>query len=358
MHRERLARLLEDRGYDECWLARPPNFAWLARGDNRVDRHAEMGVAAAGFDGTTLTVLTDTIEADRLRAEELPGNPTVETVPWYEATLPEAIAARASGDVLADVDVPGADRFDASELRQPLTDDDVATYRELGREAAVALESTCREFDPTTTEREAAAAITAALARRGIDAPVVLVGGERRAALHRHYTPAEEPLEGYVLCSVTAYRDGLYASLTRTVAFDPPEWLAERHRAAARVEATALAATRRVGRAGGTAGDVFDAIRRAYRECGHPGEWREHHQGGAAGYAGREWFATPDGDEAVWLPMGYAWNPTVQGTKSEDTHLVSDGDLEALTTTGAWPTERVEPVGDGPALERPVPLGR
>jgi hypothetical protein len=143
----------------------------------------------------------------------------------------------------------------------------------------------------------------------------------------------------------------LYASLTRTVAFDPPEWLAERHRAAMRVEVTALAATQAAatGSLGGAntdgmSKDVFVAIREAYDSLGFEHEWRQHHQGGATGHAAREWVATPDGADPIFEPMAYAWNPTVRGAKSEDTHLVVDNQTETLTKTGSWPTQEVEPV--------------
>ncbi|MEF8840999.1 MAG: hypothetical protein V5A62_05175 [Haloarculaceae archaeon] len=60
----------------------------------------------------------------------------------------------------------------------------------------------------------------------------------------------------------------------------------------------------------GTAADVFDAIRDAYAAFDHRGGWREHHQGGATGFAGREWFATPGSETSLTLPTAYAWNPT------------------------------------------------
>ena len=40
------------------------------------------------------------------------------------------------------------------------------------------------------------------------------------------------------------------------------------------------------------AGDVFAEIQAAYGAVDHPDEWRRHRQGGAAGFAGREWIAT------------------------------------------------------------------
>ncbi|APW98580.1 peptidase [Halobiforma lacisalsi AJ5] len=367
--RERLEAYLEAEGLDAVWFARPNSFAWLTGGSNVVDREGDTGIAAIGYerDGSALRLVTNNVEADRLVAEELPDvapdEVVVERDPWYESSLPEQIAARVDEDegVAADVELPGRETVtvDASRLRQPLTESDLERYRALGRETARAVESVCRELQSGDTEHEVASALRVALSARGIEAPVVLVGGGERARQYRHYTPTEAELGDYALVSVTAERAGLHASCTRTVAFDPPAWLDERHEAAARVEATALAATQVAATSGGneaadtdidadasagTAGDVFAAIQAAYDAVGYDGEWEHHHQGGAAGFDGREWVATPDHEGPVTAPMAYAWNPTVQGAKSEDTVLVTDERVEALTATGDWPTTTVEAV--------------
>ena len=381
MHSEKRARLdafLDEEDLEAIWFARPPSFAWLTGGDNTVDRAGDVGVAAVGYDGDGLSVVADDIEAPRLRDEELPDGVSVESYEWFDATLAEAVAKRSPKPAATDFDVPGSsfEPADAADLRQPLTEEDVEAYRILGRETAAAVEAVCRDLAPDDTEREVAADLRGRLARRGIDSPVALVGGEARAQRYRHYTPTAASIGGYALLSVTARRGGLHASCTRTVAFDPPEWLAERHAAACAVEVSALAATRAVGDEdgdgettprpdAGTAGDVFAAVQSAYAEVGWDGEWRRHHQGGAAGFAGREWLATPGSTERVALPMGYAWNPTVEGAKSEDTVLVTDEGCEALTATGDWPVRSVEAVGaleDGTdlalELERPEILRR
>ncbi|MFC7185645.1 M24 family metallopeptidase [Halorubrum yunnanense] len=360
---DRLDAYLDERGLEAVWFAKPNGFAWLTGGDNAVDDDADVGVAAAGYDGA-LRAITDNVEAERLADEELPDAAAVESFPWHAHSLADAVAERSPAPAAADFDVPGFERADASRLRQPLTDDDVERYRELGREAAAAVETVCRNLEPEDPEYEVAAGIDISLASRDVDTPVVLVGGAERAQRFRHYTPSDATLGDYALVSVTAERAGLYASLTRTVAFDAPDWLEERHRAAARVEATALAATEAAaageltGEVDGadaapdTAGDVFEAIREAYAAVGFADEWENHHQGGAAGFAGREWFAAPGSDEPVRRPMGYAWNPTVRGTKSEDTHLVAPDFTETLTKTGQWPTHEVEPVDvDGISTE-------
>lgn len=354
----RLDAFLAERGHAAVWFARPDGFAWLTGGDNAVDRAGDVGVAAAGYDGDGVTVVTNNVEGPRLRAEELPEDTRVETYAWHESSLAAAVAQRSPEPAAADFDVPGFERVDASALRQPLTPGDVDRYRALGTETAAAVEGVCRDAAPGDTERTVAADLRGALAARGIDASVALVGGAERARRYRHYTPQGVQLGGYALVSVTATRGGLYASCTRTVAFDPPAWLRERHLAAANVETTALAATRAHGRRGGTAGDAFAAIQDAYADLGYPDEWREHHQGGAAGYAGREWVATPDSAAPLELPMAYAWNPMVRGAKSEDTVLVDDDGYEALTATGEWPTRAVEAVGFDLTLQRPGVLVR
>ncbi|WP_049920955.1 M24 family metallopeptidase [Halopiger djelfimassiliensis] len=360
--RERLETYLETRDLDAVWFARPNSFAWLTGGNNVVDRETDAGVAAVGYDGSDVRIVTNNIEADRIAAEELPDldadSVSIERFSWHASSLSEAIAGRVGTDERAgaDVDVPGLERIDPTPLRQPLTERDRERYRKLGRETAAAVESVCRELRAEDTEHEVASALRVALSARNIEAPVVLVGGSERAPQYRHYTPTRTELGEYALISVTAQRAGLHASCTRTVAFDPPEWLEQRHEAAARVEATALAATRAEATIGGTAGDVFAAIQEAYDAVGHAGEWENHHQGGAAGFAGREWIATPDSDAPVETPMAYAWNPTVEGAKSEDTVLVTDDELTVLTTTDDWPTTTVEAVGRDLEIERPAVL--
>jgi len=343
---DRLDQYLGTAGLEAVWFARPNSFAWLTGGgDNVVDRAGDIGVAAAGYDGEEIRVVTDNIEAQRLRDEELGSDVPVETFDWHAKSLADAVAETSPTPAAADFDVPGFEPVDATHLRQPLTDAQLEQYRELGRDTADAVEAVARNVEPSHTELDVTAVLRQKLEGRGIATPVVLVGSAERAQSYRHYTSTDAELGDYALISVTAQRNGLHVSTTRAVAFDPPAWLAERTRKATRVETSALAATQAVGREGGTAGDVFAAIQDAYAEVGWEGEWQNHHQGGAAGFAGREWIATPGHESEVALPQGYAWNPTIDGAKSEDTYLVSDDDIELLSATGDWPTETVSAVG-------------
>jgi Xaa-Pro dipeptidase len=53
--------------------------------------------------------------------------------------------------------------------------------------------------------------------------------------------------------------------------------------------------------------------------------------------------------------QAFAWNPTITGTKVEDTVLLRDGQLESITLTKGWPSIRIQAQGqviDAPAVLR------
>jgi Xaa-Pro dipeptidase len=76
--------------------------------------------------------------------------------------------------------------------------------------------------------------------------------------------------------------------------------------------------------------------------------------GGPAGYEPREYIATPDSDDVVSAGQTYAWNPSITGTKSEDTILVGEEENEVLTSIDGWPTLSV--IVGGETFERPAIL--
>src|ERR671921_686193 len=71
--------------------------------------------------------------------------------------------------------------------------------------------------------------------------------------------------------------------------------------------------------------------RRFYAEAGFPEGWRDHHQGGMAGYASREIIATPTTHEEIEQGQAFAWNPSLVGAKAEETFVLSPDGPEVLT---------------------------
>ena len=89
--------------------------------------------------------------------------------------------------------------------------------------------------------------------------------------------------------------------------------------------------------AGVTGAELFRAAAKAYADAGFPSEELRHHQGGAIGYRSREWIAHPHSTETVQARQAFAWNPTITGTKVEETVLVTERGLEMLTSSPDWP---------------------
>jgi Xaa-Pro aminopeptidase len=220
-------------------------------------------------------------------------------------------------------------------LRRALAPEEVERYRAAGADAAAAFVEALDTLRPEQSELDAAGALAGKLHALGFTTPVVLVGGEARAPVHRHPLPTRERVGSFALLAVTAEREGLYTSMTRIVSFGPPPpELARAVRTAAEVDAAVLAASR----PGTTLGDLFRVLEHAYAQHGVDGEWRRHHQGGLTGYNGREVFATPGNETRLPDTCAVAWNPSVTGGgKSEDTALVTADGVQVITRTSALP---------------------
>ena len=320
---------------DAVVLRRPANFAWYTGGaDSKVDHVAQEGVADLIVRADSQLVLTSTIEAPRMRAEQTPDIEVVE-YPWHEDR------AAAHRDVLGDTRVgsdlglPGT--LDLSDeiarLRRTLDPDAVESLRAVGRDTAAAMADAAATVEAGMTEHEAAAALAAACRRRGLTATVLLAAADERIALYRHPLPAGATIERRAMLVASAERGGLYANLTRMVEFEEPDpELAGRLRACDEILSRLREEATRPGR---TLADAFADCRRFYADAGFPDEWRLHHQGGLTGYGSRELIATPSTDHVIEPGQAFAWNPSITGAKAEETFVLTATGPELLA--GAAP---------------------
>lgn len=343
---------LNAHGLDAVVLSRRPHFAWFTAGGlNHVSTAADVGAASLLVTRERALCLTNNIEAPRIAAEDLDGL-EIELVAWD--WWDETAAARHWSHwlkglaVAVDAPVPAAGRDlplldgDFEQLRMQLNEAEIARYRQLGPEVGEALESACRQAHPGMSEHELAAGIAAALRERAIRAPVILVANEERVRKFRHPLPTAAKFNRYGMGVCCAEREGLYISVTRLFSFVPiGDDLRRRHEAVSAVDAAMIAATR----PGATLGDVFAVCRRAYADGGFAEDWRLHHQGGQIGYIARENRAVPESTVPVLANQAYGWNPSITGTKSEDTILVLPERTEIFTATGQWPTRTYTAAG-------------
>jgi Xaa-Pro dipeptidase len=354
---EMLRSYLAQRGLDAVLLRRNENLAWATAGavDRRVLLPAETGVPALLIcrDGRRFCLAPNN-EAPRLRDEDFAGLEFEFVVsPWHTAFEANAIERLVGTPrVAADTFDTLSRRIDLASLRASLSETEIARYRWLGSETAAAVAGVLVELKPGATEREMAAEVAYALMERDIEPSVLLMAVDDRIRKYKHALPYNGRLQRFGMINLCARKWGLAVSLTRFVHFGGmPEELRRGFDAAQRVYAALLDGTR----PGATAADLFSRAREAYRAAGFPGGEEQHHQGGATGYWEREWLATPDGTEVVVDAQAFAWNPSAQGGKVEDTVLLRGGAMETLTPTPSLPTAMVG-TGDPPYVVADVLL--
>ncbi|MEM6049954.1 M24 family metallopeptidase [Erwinia sp. P7711] len=322
---------------DALLLNRRDNVAWLTEGASYyVVERAETGVASLLVTADAVTLLAPDNEMPRILAEEpLPFTCETRAYPWYvslEATLKSLEPLKIGSDIPLSPAINISHKM--PELRQGLNSNEKQRFRALGREAADLVEDIARQLETGLSEREVEAEIAKRCLERGIRPVCTLIAADERIAAFKHPVPGETRLSKKMLITLGAERDGLNVSLTRMVHFgQPAPALRQRIRMLAEIHADILTALQ-IDRSWQA---IFADTERAYRDRGWPESWREHHQGGPAGYGCRDWIVTPQTPGQLKSDTAQAWNPTLKGVKSEDTLLLTDGGQQWLTRSGNWP---------------------
>ena len=338
---QRLSSYLAAHELDGVFLQTRANFAWITGGrDNHVVSATESGFAAIYATADKLICLTSVIESPRFRTEELAGS-GIEVVeyPWWDAERAGEIVSEVLNGkkVASDTNVFGLPALppDFTKLRWALTDAEIERYRHCGQLTSLGLERACREIQVGESEFDIVARIEFEVQRTGANPCVMLVSTDQRVFDYRHPIPTDKKLERYAMLVVCAEYRGLIANCTRFVHFGPlPADLRAKQQAVCNVDTAVNLATR----PGRTLGAIFADLQNAYAQNGFAEQWKLHHQGGSTGFAGREVLGTPNCAAVVEVNQAFAWNPSIAGTKSEDTVLVTGKGLEILTTASAnWP---------------------
>ncbi|WP_430868922.1 M24 family metallopeptidase [Demequina aurantiaca] len=247
-----------------------------------------------------------------------------------------------SGSVGTDVRRDGL-RFlgpQIEDVRRVLQPEHRRDLRALTAEVTNLVETIALRVTPSFTELEIAAQVASEALLVDGEPLVVLVGSGRDQFRFKHPVPRAVPVCGRVVISVGVRRHGVVTSVTRYLTFDP---LAphehQLYRGLLEVEAAMLNASV----PGARLSDGLEAGKAAYRQQGFPdGTWREHHQGGLAGFAPREILAGRDQDPILLDGAVVAWNPSAAGFKVEEVALVRDGGAQAIGAPGPnWPSVAV-----------------
>ena len=341
----RVREFLKSKGLHALLLKRQANFSWMTCGGlNLVGITTEMGVTSLLITENSKFVISNNIEAPRMIEEEGLEKQgfVVRSFPWYEDQ--EAFVVKELvGDKPVGCDVPFPNAVMLTEeiarLRYSLTPEEQERYRWLGEKASLALEKTVMKAKKGEKESEVVGRLCKELWKDRID-PVTLMGAaDDRVFKFRHPIPTERKIEKYLMVSVNARKWGLIVSLTRFVHFGRlPRELKKKYEANVFIDCTLMAHTR----PGLPAREVFQKGIDAYLKRGYPEEWKLHHQGGSIGYTGRDYRVNFKTSDIIQENQAFTWNPSITGTKSEDTILANSTGPEMITRPILYPAFRME----------------
>jgi len=334
-------------GFDGILLSMKDNEAWLTCGGSCwVGKDSQQGAVDLLYVDGRFILITAQNEADRVSDEELANlGFEVAIYPWYESKLSTFREYTKGKKIVSDTGYDGTEnRYqEIVRLRYAMQPEEIERARKLGSDCAKAMFETCNEINPGDTEHEAAARITGKLMAMGIEAPCCLIASDERILKYRHPIPTFKKIDKLCMVVICGVRHGLVMSLSRLVSFGPiSEDLKKRHLACCKV-ATEFIQKTVIGK---NVSEVFRDGIEAYKTVGYPEDWKLHHQGGSIGYDGRDYCCNFNISEIIVENQMFAWNPTITGTKVEDTFIITRNGPEILSEIPGWPViEVTTPLG-------------
>lgn len=311
-------------------LEKQCNIAWLGISRSFVGIAAEIGVIQVLVTDETVCLIANNIEAARIYEEERIDEAfplEIHTYPWYEPyRRDELVCLLSANSFISDC----ACEPEMLHLRIQLDAPQIALLTDLGADAAQVMTRAVKSVRRGMAEWEISAQIGKGCLELGMEPVVNLVAADGRILRYRHPLPTAKKAQELVMLVLGARRHGLYACITRFVAFEPlSKELIDKRNAVYEIENCAHQSSVE----GAVLGDVFRDIVKTYEQTGFPDEWRMHHQGGICGYNSRECKADFNSTLVIKKGMCLAWNPSVSGFKSEDTILVQGKKQIVLTET-------------------------
>ncbi len=331
--------MLHRSGLEAVLINSQHNFSWITGGaSNGIDLGRDAGAASILVcSNGRRYLLTNNIEMQRM-VEEQVSISDFEPIEYHwrdEKSSTAFVLYKAkqlvAGEIAGDTTIESK----IAECRYSLTEPERARFRELGRDAGKAMTRTIENVSPGLSEIEIAEVLRHEFAKDEIASIVTLVAADERIAKYRHPIPTVNRWDKELLLVICAKRHGLVASLSRVLTVGRPgDDLRQKTDAAAFVHASLLNATK----CGALGQELYAVAQVAYEQCGYGNEIDLHHQGGAAGYRTRDWVAHPACRESVQPYQAFAWNPSITGTKVEETCIVDDDGVEIITAVPGQPS--------------------
>ncbi len=351
----RVRDIMAKRGLDAVYIKRQDNFAWLTCGGRNYVGCGDMGNCGLLVTADKKYAVSNNIERPRMIDENFIEDLGFEyrSFTWHEGFMEGRILSELvpSGKIGYDYGTTCNVGDDVKDKRMDLVQAEIDRYVGIGRDASEAIESAAKRIRKGMTEYQIAAMVIAEMEDRGLEELSCMVAADERIYKYRHPLPTDRALEKRVQLGGNFRRNGLVICLTRYVSLGKlSEELERQMQANQLIDCTLIAASE----PGRPFCDALAEGKAKYEELGYGDEFNKHHQGGPIGYAGRDYRVDFSVKGLIKDHQGFCWNPSITGTKSEDTYVCSKGQRLAITRPVLFPSTIVK--AGGFEFERPATL--
>jgi Xaa-Pro dipeptidase len=339
---QKVARLLEEMECEGVVLLMPAHVAWFTGGMNVRGLVADGERPGIYTNGRQRWILASNIDAQRLFDEELDGL-GFQLKEWQWSVgravlLGELVAGKRFASDRPFPNMPLVNERLRLELR-PLTEYEQALYFELGKAVVHAVEATARSLVRGETEREIAGHLAHRLYRHGVEATSISIAADDRGRRVRRAGFTEATVARVCYLQATGCRDGLYATVGRTIVFGPPD---DAFRAEFDTAVKMAAIHRAMSVPGETVGSAAEAARKLVLGTPHEYEWRHSQPGYGAGRFAVEELRKAGQDERFDLGWPLVWQTKIGQAAIVDTVMVDQYSSMPVTPPEVWPFKRVK----------------
>jgi Xaa-Pro aminopeptidase len=265
---------------------------------------------------------------------------------WHDAAFEKSFLEKLGGKALG-FDHPSALGTNIAsavqQLRFSLTEGELERYREVGTLVSLSIEEAAASIKPGMSEFEVIARVSEITTSRGLALYSAQCAADERITSFRHAIPTDKRIKTRVQLGGNFGKYGLVACLTRYVNFAPvSEALRKQFRANQEIDISFM----KNSIPGKSYQYAFLAGKKAYEDRGYGAEFDKHHQGGPLGYAARDYRIDFSHTGIIQENQAFCWNPSITGTKSEDTIVAKKNGFEFITKPLVFPKAEIHVDGE------------
>lgn len=346
--------MLKDENLDACYIKRQDNFGWLTCGGINYIGIADLGNCGLLVTHEQIYAITNNIEASRMIEEEHLKELGIKMLydTWYHEDFEVDTIKEICAEGIVGSDYSNSFSKNIANKIQPLrfslTEEEVERYKIGGRLFSWAIEETIASTQPGDTEIEIAGRLSHAIRKSGLQVVTIMCASDDRIYTYKHPIPTDKKVRERVQLGGNMRYKGLTICCTRFVNFvKVTEELKAQYNNNLEIDCTLI----QNSMPGNSYQKPFLAAKNAYEELGYAEEFDKHHLGGPIGYVPRDYRISFSHHGIISVNQAFCWNPSISGTKSEDTFIATADGPIFVTKPYLFPKIEIEI--DGKVYERP-----